>query len=283
MSGERKYIFVLATIAVFFIIFELASPEKTNWNITYHKNDKNPYGSYLIHERLPDLFEKVNHSYSTIYELADTVQGDLFVLSQQFNPSKEDVKALLKYISKGNNALIASSFFDKEGFLDTLDLSTDYFLIDNIIMEGKEFTDSVDVSFTKPNKLDPAKFSFDSDAINTYFQSSNNFEILASLDELPVFIEKDHGVGKLYLCTIPIAFTNNYLLHEQTDILISQMFSHLPYGDFTWTEYYQIGRLEARTPLRYILSEEALKMAYYLILISLGFFIFFEIKRKVYI
>jgi hypothetical protein len=41
-----------------------------------------------------------------------------------------------------------------------------------------------------------------------------------------------------------------------------------------------LGRMEAATPLRFILTTEPLRWAYYLTLISILFFIVFEAKRK---
>ena len=47
-----------------------------------------------------------------------------------------------------------------------------------------------------------------------------------------------------------------------------------------WTEYYQLGRQESGSPLRFVLSNESLKWAYYIMLFTLLFFVFFEMKRK---
>jgi hypothetical protein len=54
----------------------------------------------------------------------------------------------------------------------------------------------------------------------------------------------------------------------------------LPSGPVQWTEYYQMGRMETATPLRFILTNESLKWAYYLTIFSLLIFMIFEAKRK---
>ena len=47
-----------------------------------------------------------------------------------------------------------------------------------------------------------------------------------------------------------------------------------------WTEYYQLGRMEAGTPLRFILTNEPLSWAYYMLIFSILLFMLFEAKRK---
>jgi hypothetical protein len=45
-------------------------------------------------------------------------------------------------------------------------------------------------------------------------------------------------------------------------------------------EFYELGRMEARTPLRFILSQPSLRWAYYLCLGGLTAFMIFEVRRK---
>ena len=57
------------------------------------------------------------------------------------------------------------------------------------------------------------------------------------------------------------------------------MFASMPEGSLHWTEYYQLGRLEAQSPLRYILSEPSLKWAFYVTLAGIVLFMIFKSKR----
>ncbi len=56
--------------------------------------------------------------------------------------------------------------------------------------------------------------------------------------------------------------------------------SYLPVQDVYWTEYYQAGRMEASTPLRYVLSQPPLRWALYLLLVGLLLFMVLESRRK---
>ena len=47
-----------------------------------------------------------------------------------------------------------------------------------------------------------------------------------------------------------------------------------------WDEYYKTGRAAVRTPLRFILSTQPLRWAYYILIFSILIYIIFEGKRK---
>lgn len=280
MKGERKYIFILITVTILYFIVELASPKEFDWNITYHIKDKNPYGSYLIGERLPDLFTNVDHSYFTIYEMADSLTGNLFILSQKFMPSEEDAKSLLDFVSKGNNAFIAAGTIGNSNFLDTLGIEVKNLLFDQNLMDGIALKDTLFLNFTN-EKINQNSYPVQRSLIYNYFEPNDQATVICTIDQdKPVVIQKKIGEGCIYLCSTPIAFTNNYLLLENNNEFISKALSYLPDDKLHWTEYYQSGRLEARTPLRYILSNDSLSIAYYVIITSLILFIAFEAKRR---
>ena len=69
-------------------------------------------------------------------------------------------------------------------------------------------------------------------------------------------------------------------MYETNARFAENTLSFLPVTKTWWTSYYQVGRLEAQTPLRFILHHEALRWAYYIVAMSLVLFILFEAKRK---
>ncbi len=88
------------------------------------------------------------------------------------------------------------------------------------------------------------------------------------------------GKGELILNSTPLIFSNIYLLSADNHKFISKTLSYLPLENVTWTEYYHLGRMEAATPLRFILTNEPLRWAYYITIISLLLFMIFEMKRR---
>ena len=69
------------------------------------------------------------------------------------------------------------------------------------------------------------------------------------------------------------------MLKEDNHQFVAGILSTLPEGSLHWSEYYQLGRLEAQTPLRYILSEPSLKWAFYITISGIILFMIFESKR----
>ena len=75
-------------------------------------------------------------------------------------------------------------------------------------------------------------------------------------------------------------FTNFSMLHRDNHDYVAGILSNLEPGKMHWTEYYQLGRMEAQTPLRYILTQRSLKWALYILMIAILIFMVFELKRK---
>lgn len=265
---------------MFYVILEVFTPKPIDWTITLASKDKNPFGAYLLDERFEDLFSKKSKSNATIYELQDSSYQNLFVLAQQFAPNQEDVDALLERVEKGHDVLIAASFYSGT-FADTLGLATEDYLFQGDIFQNLEKEDTASLSFTSP--------SFERD----YFYQRNNTQYyfsefdstkakIVALNDLdrPILINIPWGKGNLYLGSTPLAFTNNYMVYKENYEFVSNALSYLPAGSIHWTEYYQLGRMEARTPLRFILRTESLRWAYYITIISVLLFMIFEAKRK---
>jgi hypothetical protein len=167
-------------------------------------------------------------------------------------------------------------------FSDTLKLGTSDYFFDTSISETITQNDSSFLKFTNP-KLPPMdKPVFPRKNIHNYFSSfdSARTQVVAVNDlNLPVTLKVTWGKGTLYLNATPLVFTNVYLLQRANYRFIERSLSHLPIAETYWTEFYHLGRLEAGTPLRFILSNEPLAWAYYISIAALALFIVFETKR----
>ncbi|MEM8567797.1 MAG: hypothetical protein AAGF85_15150 [Bacteroidota bacterium] len=283
MKKDLKYILFLAAGVIVYLLIEISSPKPIDWTITYSHVDKNPFGGYLIKERLSDIFPENSLSSVnlTLYELKDSTAENILVLTNSFFGSQEDTDVLLEKVYKGTHAFIAAEYFSGP-FADTLNLkTTDYFfeedVIDNISKEDTAFLRFANPAFKNQ------EYYFRRNNTQNFFSSFDTLktEVLVVNDlEKPQMIKVNWGKGFLVLCSTPLAFTNNYLLLENNNEFISAALSYLPREATIWTEYYQLGRMEAGTPLRYVLTNEPLRWAYYISILSLLLFIFFEAKRK---
>ena len=70
------------------------------------------------------------------------------------------------------------------------------------------------------------------------------------------------------------------MLNKENYRFVSHSLSYLTEKKLIWTEFYHLGRMEAGTPLRFILTQEPLTWAYYITIISILLLLLFESKRK---
>ncbi len=285
MRKDWKYIAYLLAAVVVYLVIKMVSPRELDWTITYYHKDKNPHGTFALNELMHHLFpgKKIHRSNLTVYEWYDSVSTpvNFISFSTAFKPGKEDVEALLKNIEQGGTAFIAAQYF-MGTFADTLSLGTSDYFFDMSISETFNRNDSSYLEFTNPNLPVVEKPVFPRKNMHNYFSSfdSARTQVVAKNDlNLPVTLKVTWGKGSLYLNSTPLVFTNIYLLQGNNYGFIEYSLSHLPVADTYWTEFYHLGRMEAGTPLRFILTNEPLAWAYYITVAALLLFIVFEAKR----
>jgi hypothetical protein len=284
MKKDWKYILYLSLAFALFIIVKVLSPKQYDWSVTYSHEDKNPYGGYALYQLMPSLFpgNKIEHSYETIYEIKDSLKrsGNIFIVASWLRIPEEDTKAILKHVVGGGVAFIAAHNY--WGTLrDTLNISTtDYFFEQNNFLNRK---DTSYLRFVNPQFDTTKRYYYKRDNIHNYFNDfdTSHCTIIARNDlGEPIALKVQWGKGYLVLCSTPMTLTNIYLLSAENHEFVSGMLSYIPNETLQWTEYYHLGRNESQTPLRFILTTEPLRWAYYLTILSVLAFMIFEMKRK---
>jgi hypothetical protein len=187
---------------------------------------------------------------------------------------------LLDFISKGGHAFISAHYFT-DVFADTLNIGTR----DDMFSGGNMFNqaDTAYLKFSNPALDTAAQFGYRKDNVHNYFErfdTTRTTVIARNENAQPVTIRMRWGEGDLIVNTTPMAFTNIYILSKNNDAFISNALSCLPNQKVYWTEYYHLGRMEATTPLRFILTNEPLRWAYFITIIAILLFMVFEAKRK---
>lgn len=284
MRKDWKYILYISLAFGLFVGVKLMSPKQHNWSVTFAHNDKNPFGAYAYSNLLPGIFsgKTISHSYKTLYELKDSLSADenIIIISSVFSADKEDTKTLLQHAENGGSVFISAEYF-RGHFSDSLEVTTyDYFFKVGGIFDNE---DSAHLKFLNP-ALDTLKeYYYRRNNIHNYFSQFDSVRttVVAMNDYgYPVTIRIAIGKGNLILNSTPLAFTNIYLLSAHNHEFAAGTLSFLPSEDVTWTEYYHLGRMEASTPLRFILTNEPLRWAYYITIFSILIFMFFEMKRR---
>lgn len=287
MKRETKYMAILAAVMLLFVAMQLFGPKPIDWTPTFSPTDKNPFGSYVTHQLLKPFFNdrEIVTNNLTFYELQDSIKSreNILSISNGFDPDAEATKVLLNKVDSGAHAFISANYFSGT-FQDTLGLTTNDVYFDQLATPGGGSTDTSDLKFVIPSfekkgyyyRLENVSYFFtnlDSMRAQSYIVSTNAWN-------KPVTLRIPWGRGSFVINTTPLAFTNNYIVANNTHEYVEKTLSLLPQAKTWWTSYYQGGRLEAQTPLRFILRNDALRWAYYIAIVSLVVFIVVEAKRK---
>jgi hypothetical protein len=286
LRKDWKYIVYIGLAIALYAAVNLMAPKQFNWTVTLAHDDKDPYGTFVFNELLPSIFKahEITLSNQTIYELKDSLKHskNLVIISSSFSGDKPDSDVLLEQVSNGANVFISASYFWGH-FSDTLQVSTyDYAFTteDGAILHQK---DTSHLKFASVSLDTTQHFNFKIGDIPNYFQkfdTTRTTVIARNVYNQPVTIRVNYGKGNFILNCTPLALTNVYMLYENNSKFISSTLSYLPQRDVIWTEYYQLGRRESNSPLRFILTNESLSWAYYLTIGSIIIFMIFEAKRK---
>ncbi len=290
MKKDLKYYIILLGAILIFIIYEFNKPKVIDWSVSLATSDRNPFGTMVMKEVFPDLIDQgtLEFENKTFYEIneEDSTAHNYMVLCEDFNPDEEDTQKLIDLVDAGSNVFVASSWYVGDfAYLLNIEVA-DLYLNDSLRYSGlfmlNSQEDSVAITFTN-DQLNREKYYFKTRTAAEYFSSIDtlNATVLATNQNgYPVLIKQKFGNGNLILSTLPLAFTNYYMLWENNHEFASKCLSYLPNESIIWNTYYQMGRQVSRSPIRFIFSQEPLRWAYYLGLGALIIFVLFEVKRR---
>ncbi len=287
MKRKKNYILILTIVIIAFVFIQMVAPKPINWTPTFYSKDKNPFGAFVTNEVLQSFFDNtlINNNL-TLYELKDSIKaGDnIMSISNGLDLDKESTTVLLQKVSEGSHAFLSAHYFSGS-FRDTLKLSTIDVYFDGLAKPaGMGTQDTTDLKFLI-SYFEKRGYYYRTENTSYFFTNldslnANAFIISTNAWNKPVTLRIPWGKGYFILNTTPLAFTNNYFLSANNDDYAAKTLSFLPSRKTWWTAYYQLGRMESQSPLRYILSKESLQWAYYLTVIGLILFVLFEAKRR---
>ena len=280
--NKRIYLILITLLFAVLIALNHYSPKPIDWSETYNIKGKAPYNCYILNDMFRVLFpeQKMEYNNDGFYVSLDSSsieKKNIIVITSNFNPDKYDFEALMKFVAKGNELFISSSNFG-DLFQDRLKIKLSSSIIDTSIfrkgnevlfLENKELSNDSGYHY---NKKMPLVYLAAYDTLNTLKLGTNRAGNVN-------FICTKHGLGKLYIHTQPLVFTNYHLLYGNVEYA-SKVLSYLPIRKTVWDNYYKPDRFINTSPMRYILSQPPLQSAYYLLLLTLLLYMVVESKRR---
>ena len=285
----KIYIFFLFVLVGLIVYIDAVRPKPINWNPTYDLRDKIPFGLYVFDKESsailsPDTIKKQS---KTIYEFLDplydsdtlvknySIKGNILSISNNYIIDDESTKELFYFVSHGNTAFLSVRNLP-EIFTDSLKIEVE----NQFNLSGK-----ADCWLANP-ELGSQKYHLNKGASGSYFSKIDTLETTVlgyhgtDKKKRINFVKVNYRQGQFFIHLQPAAFTNYHLLKDDHAQYTEKLLAYMPKGDIYWMIKDQNGLIESGSPYRYILSQPALKWAWYLSLIGIIVFMVFNAKRK---
>ncbi|MGI4738969.1 MAG: DUF4350 domain-containing protein [Janthinobacterium lividum] len=212
-------------------------------------------------------------------------------INQEFTASPLETNALLRFVAQGHDVFIAAENFSTRrqagSLADTLGFRT-YpadSTLPRVLGAGLNRRDSVALHLSGAGHRS-APYWFSAGAVGyrlglTARRAHRGATLATDAQGRPVLLRLDHGRGHFYLCSVPLAFGNYWLLRPRTADFALATLSQLPAGrPVWWDEYQKLGRAGEQSVLRVVMAHPALRTAYYLLLATGLLFVLVEARRR---
>lgn len=279
----KKYmapVILILVLTVIWTVLEIMRPKEFSWIHTYINNDKNPYGCYIFYKealKLHDLSQQTVSRLpaSEILSRSGTKNSNYIIIAGNAGFDNQNLDSLLNFIASGNAALIVAEEIEQK-LVDTL---------------GLAYKESFSVSSAKDTMYRFSNYkvmqgSFPITGITQgYFSLKDSLAVVNSIIEdqsgRAVMVRVKWGEGMIILGKCPVLFTNWFILQKNLENVPFRILSFLPESNLMiWDEFQKQGRTNNSSPLRVILSNPSLKMAYLLTLFGILLILIFETRRK---
>ena len=211
----------------------------------------------------------------------------LFV-NTDFSATSLETDALRRFVAKGNDVLIAAWNFNQSGrgmrrrrasLLDSLGVTQKSG--EDAFSGGKR--DSLEVHFVNP-ALAGSSLRLPLSLNQAYFEVAAGRQgrtLATDARGRAVMVQLDYGRGHFLLCSVPLAFTNYYVLPPRTRRFALAALSYLPTGrPVWWDEYQKQGPVGEQSVLRFFMAHDSLRWAYYLLLLTGTLLVLVEARRR---
>jgi hypothetical protein len=302
----QMFLLILAIIGawIYFTFYYQKYP-RHDWNVSYDVESTEPYGLSVVVNLLKNFgaTSTVTISEKSIAATNLDQYKNYLLIGSSFYFTEHDQDALINFISSGHHAMILSDYFPGD-FIGKISNVQDSTAEENNYKDS--FLESVNDSLGKINFYLPqlhaaSDYTVDYRYIDKIYSRRWSFfsnhemakikypvELIGYISRetpVPNLIRVRIGNGELILCCTPIAFTNYHLRNATNLDYTEKVFSWLSSGPILLDEVSKIPSFgkdagSNETPLRFILSKDALRWAWYLLLSAILLFLLFRSKRR---
>lgn len=270
----KIYALIFIIIMVIMALFEVNKKEVIDWRKNFDVNQKSPFGIFVFNKEIKDLFKnnltKIEVAPYNYYAEKNKKPHNILILESEMD--QESWAKILDEVSKGSDAMIIANRIPKN-------------ISDTIGFYGSK------ISYEDQNVLKLTDKKYQNDFIKLdKFPSGRGFsyirpnvQVLGKTVEennkdQANFIKAPFGKGNVYVHCEPLFLTNYYLLQSENVRYAQSVFSYLSDRETLW--FVESNTKESSSLLRFILSNQSLKYAWWVFLGGLFLFILFNVKRK---
>ncbi len=281
MKGLRRYLIASAILLIGYLVAQYFRPVPTDWSPTYLKEDKIPFGTFILYQQHEQLFPGAE-VLTTNRRLYNNLKGkrfsntNLLLLGTAVDIDKNDLKELLRFVRAGNTVLIAS--FERSPAI------AKFFSVSSTSSFDYARKKSVAINFTNPRLYKKEGYTFDKglgDQFFSKFDSLNAVVLGSNAGGKANFLKYPIGKGAVYFLPNPQLLSNYSLLKPSGADYAGKVLSYLPQAKtFIWDEFNTRAFEQDTSVLRVIFGNQMLRWGYYLALFGLVAFVLYEMKRR---
>lgn len=304
MNNRLIALVLLFTIAVFLFFWYLQTNDNTRfkWNESYDIQSVEPFGlkafTTILQESYPGKVELTDKPISKVLLNHDSTQKAtyLFVGENIFLQST-DASDLLDFAEKGNIVFIASKYISSDlvyslygqecaSWVDAYNEYQDSVVSFTLIHPKLRTNNEFKVALLRKQKHFNMNWHF-LDSADYFCDSVSSWTKIGYINDGKVnFIRVPYGKGFVYLYTTPQVFTNYCLNEPGAADYMAGLMTHFEGGKIYFDNFSKIPFISNNAgnhqgPLSYILSQEMLRWAWYVVLgTALLFVVIFARRRQ---
>lgn len=270
----KIYAAIFIIVMIMLALLEVNKKETINWRKNFDIHEKSPFGLFVFNHEAENLFKnnlkKIETAPYDYYSRHQKGIHNIIVIENEIDG--ESWKKILDQIANGSEGMLMVTRMPKE------------------ISDSIGYYDS-EISFEEENVLKLTDKKYQNDFIKLdKFPSGRGFsfikpgvEVLGKTVEKKNtdqanFIKVKFGKGNIYVHTEPLFLTNYYLLKPGSVKYAQDVFSYLQDRETLW--FVKNNTKQSTFFMRFVLSNPALKYAWWVFLGGLVLFIFFNARRK---